>query len=79
MENIRHIHEVLNILFNSGQDFTVEELHNEIRTQFGETVQFTSCSDNVFPLQEVIPFLLSREKIRLEDDNIIPLLPACSH
>ena len=79
MENIHHIHEVLNLLYNSGEDFTVEELHKEIVFQFGETVQFTSCSDHVFPLQEVIPFLLSRQKIRLEDNNIVPLTPACSH
>jgi hypothetical protein len=28
---------------------------------------------------EVISFLLSKNKIRLEEDLIVPLTPACSH
>lgn len=79
MENIHHIHEVLNILFNTEKKYKVEELYSSLKSQFGEDVHFTSCSDNVFPVQEVVPFLLSREKIRLSEDTIIPLTPACSH
>ncbi len=79
MENIRHIHEVLQILFTSEKEYTVESLYTELNTQFGEGVHFTNCAENVFPINEVIPFLLSREKIRLEENRIIPLTPACSH
>jgi len=79
MENIHHIHEVLNILYSSDEVFTIEGLHHKIKSQFGDTVQFTSCSNNVFPPEEVVPFLLSRQKIRLEENNIVPLTPACSH
>lgn len=79
MQNTHHIHEVLNILYQGEAVFTVQELHNKITSHFGETVQFTSCSENIFPLEEVIPFLLSRQKIKLEDNKIIPLTPACSH
>jgi probable metal-binding protein len=79
MENIHHIHEVLHLLFNTEKQYKIEELYSTLKNQFGDDVQFTSCSDNVFPVQEVIPFLLSREKIRLSDDTIIPMTPACSH
>lgn len=79
MENIRHIHEVLQILFTSEKVYTVESLYTELNTQYGEDVHFTNCAENVFPINEVIPFLLSREKIRLEENRIIPLTPACSH
>jgi probable metal-binding protein len=79
MEKIRHIHEVLQILFTSEKVYTVESLYTELNTQYGEDVHFTNCAENVFPIDEVIPFLLSREKIRLEENRIIPLTPACSH
>lgn len=79
MENIHHIHEVLHLIFNTEKKYTIEGLHGELISQFGDDVQFTSCSDNVFPIQEVIPFLLGREKIRLSENTIIPLTPACSH
>ena len=79
MENPRHIHEVLEIIFGTDKIYTVEELYSTISERFGSDVQFTSCSDNIFPVKEVVPFLLSRQKVRLEADRIIPLAPSCSH
>ena len=79
MTNTHHIHEVLNILFSANKVYTVEELYGELKNSFGEDVHFANCADNVFPIEEVVPFLLSREKIRLEENRIIPLTPACSH
>lgn len=79
MENIHHIHEVLHILFNGEEDFTVEDLYARLRMEFGDNVQFANCADNIFPINEVVPFLLSRNKIRLDENRIIPLTPACDH
>lgn len=79
MENVRHIHEVLNLLFNTEKEYSVSDLYAELKSQFGENVQFTNCSENIFPLQGVVPFLLERNKIRLSENIIIPLTPACSH
>lgn len=78
MNNTRHIHEVINLIFNAEKEYSVEELYNELKTQFGEDVHFANCADNVFPLQEVASFLLSKNKIRISDNIIIPLVPACS-
>ena len=79
MQNIHHIHEVLNILFNSEVEFTVEGLYAKLNSEFGDNVHFANCADNVFPINEVIPFLLSRNKIKLDENRIIPLTPACDH
>ncbi|MCG8309115.1 MAG: YecH family protein [Cytophagales bacterium] len=79
MENIRHIHEVLDLLFNAGQTYTIDELYTTLRTTYGADVHFANCADNIFPIQEVVPFLLSKNKIRLEESTIIPLTPTCSH
>jgi probable metal-binding protein len=79
MNNIRHIHEVLNMIYSTDKKYSSYELTTHLQDVFGEDVHFTSCSENVFPLNEVVPFLLSRNKIRLEDEVIIPLTPACNH
>lgn len=79
MENIHHIHEVLNLLFNTEKEYTVENLYSELKGQYGDDVHFANCAENVFPIEEVVPFLLSRNKIRLNENIIIPLTPACSH
>ena len=79
MENIRHIHEVLELLFTTEKSYTVDKLYDELRKNFGDDVHFANCADHVFPIQEVVPFLLSRNKIRLEDATIVPLTPACDH
>lgn len=79
MNNIRHIHEVLEILYGTEKKYTTSSLMAELEETFGAEVNFTSCSDNVFALDSVVSFLLSRNKIRLEGNVIIPLTPACSH
>lgn len=79
MEDIHHIHEVLHLLYGSDKIYTVQELDSELIAKYGKEVQFTSCSDNFFPVEEVVPFLLNRNKIKLDADRIIPLTPACNH
>lgn len=79
MENIRHIHDVLQILFSAEKEYTVESLYEELRVKYGEDVQFSNCAENVFPINEVVPFILNRGKIRMEENKIVPLTPACDH
>lgn len=79
MENIRHIHDVLHLIFTAEKQYTVESLHDDIKLKFGEDAQFSNCAENVFPISEVVPFILDRGKIRIDDNKIIPLTPACSH
>jgi probable metal-binding protein len=79
MENIRHIHEVLGILYTTRRRYKIDELLDELEGTFGKDVQFASCAENIFDLSQVVAFLLSKNKIRLEEDIIIPITPACSH
>ena len=79
MENIHHIHEVLEILSNPDKVYTVEDLSIELSNEYGDDVHFATCSERVFPIQEVVPFLLSKNKIRLSENMIIPLAQSCNH
>ena len=79
MKNIQHIHEVLHILGQNEQPFTVDELYTELKERYGDDVHFSNCADNDFPIQEVVPFLLSKQKISLSEDKIIPIMLSCNH
>ena len=79
MDNIRHIHEVLEILAVKEEHFTVQSLRSDLAERFGDDVHFMNCAENVFGLMEVVPFLLSKGKIKLEGDKIVPLMLACNH
>jgi len=79
MDNIRHIHEVLEILAAKEDHFTIQSLRSDLEERFGEDVYFVNCAENVFGLTEVVPFLLSKNKIKLKGEEIIPLMLACNH
>lgn len=74
-----HIHEVLNIIYNSDKNFTIEELKQEVINNFGEDISFTSCSENEFEINEMVDFMLQRGKIQLQGDKIYPFGEACNH
>ena len=80
-KKIAHIHEVIEILMSDNKSYSSEEFTNMIQTKFGEDIQFTSCSDNMFDIDEVKSFLLARNKILIEDERILPhpSLAACNH
>lgn len=79
MNDVIHIHEVLGMIFTSEELFTKGSLIKEITNRFGDNPQFTSCSENTFELNEVIPFLLDRQKISIDGDRIIPISIPCDH
>jgi probable metal-binding protein len=64
--NIVHIHNVLDILVETNKPLKEAELTEMISGKFGHDVQFASCADQVFPKEEVVRFLLSKNKITLE-------------
>jgi probable metal-binding protein len=79
MENINHIHEVLELIHTSTKSFTKESLVCEIEGLFGAEARFTTCGDHLFGIDGVIPFLLERNKINIDGGKIIPLTPPCSN
>ena len=74
-----HIHEVLNIIYNTDKRFTIDELKQEVINNFGEDISFTSCSENEFEISEMVDFMLQRGKIQLQGDKIYPFGEACNH
>ncbi len=68
--NIVHIHNVLDILVDSETPYTEENLIGKISNEFGKDVQFSSCADHIFPKEEVVQFLLSKNKIIIENGLI---------
>lgn len=79
MENLRHIHEVLEMIFTSKSMFTTTELEQKLHSYYGEDVFFTSCADHIFRIDGVVPFLLDKGKITLDGNKIIPVTQACNH
>ena len=74
-----HIHDVLDIIYNSEKIYTVEELEQEVINNFGEGICLTSCSDNAFGISEMINFMVERGKIRLQGNEIYPIGESCGH
>lgn len=68
--NIVHVHNVLDILVGLNKPLKEHELVQIISDEFGEDVQFASCADYIFPKEEVVSFLLSKNKIILENGAI---------
>jgi probable metal-binding protein len=77
--DLLHIHDVLNIIYNSEKIFTVEELEKEVINNYGEDINLTSCSDNVFGITEMIDFMIDRGKIQLQGNKIYPIGESCGH
>jgi probable metal-binding protein len=68
--NIVHIHNVLDILVGTDNPLKEEELIQMIANDYGDDVHFASCSDQVFPKEDVVGFLLSKNKIKIHDGLI---------
>jgi probable metal-binding protein len=70
MENIIHIHEVLNFLMQENKGFTRNELKNKLIDLFGEDVKFTTCGDHMLNPEQAIDFMYQRDKISVIDGQI---------
>lgn len=75
MENIKHIHEVLFLFQEKGIFENVEALHTLIKERLGNDVAFVSCSNQPFGIDQVLDFLLQREKIVQNADGSLILHP----
>ncbi len=76
MSNVKHVHEVL-FLFQEFKTFADEtQMLSVIKSRLGDDVQFISCSQTPFPLEDVLHFLLERDKIIRHDDGSLSLHPS---
>lgn len=78
--NTIHIHEVLDIIYNSGKSFTIDSLKEEVMNSYGDDVHFVSCADHKFGIEGMVDFMHERGKIVLEEDRIFPVgSTKCDH
>lgn len=58
-----HVHSVLDMLAETSQAVTLEELKTLITTKFGANTTFDSCAIDGMNADQVVEFLLARRKV----------------
>ncbi|PTB33928.1 YecH family metal-binding protein [Photobacterium phosphoreum] len=66
----RHGHDVLNLIADTSTPFTIKTLHSYVEQHWGTNVRFHTCKLNDLSLDTLITFLVSRNKITLDGDNL---------
>lgn len=61
MESI-HGHEVLNMMIDSGEQYSIESLEAAIHARFGEKARFHTCSAENMSAAELVAFLHKKGK-----------------
>jgi len=69
MFNKIHGHEVMQMMIESGKQFTRESLKKSIYDSFGEESRFYTCSAENMTADELIDFLAKRGKFIGEEEN----------
>ena len=75
MNHIKHIHEVIFLIEKNDAQWSPEELTENIGNTWGKDILFGSCSGNAFAKEYALDFLLSREKVCLNDQGKVALHP----
>jgi len=57
-----HGHDVLNMMIESGEQYSEQSLVEAIHTRFGETARFHTCSAEDMSAAELVKFLAARGK-----------------
>ena len=76
MNNIKHIHEVIFLIEANNEEGTPDGLVENIGQTWGTDVHFGSCSGNAFPKENALDFLLSRQKVILDQQGKVALHPS---
>ena len=74
-----HAHEVMKIINDSEETFTVDSLKAYLEAKFWEGVEFTNCSGTAFSYSEIMEFMEMRGKIEVNEKNEVSFMMSCSH
>lgn len=66
-----HGHEVLHTILDSPTPVTRESLAAAMAAEYGDDVQYHTCSSSGMDLPELLEFLLMRGKISETDDGLV--------
>ncbi len=61
-----HGHEVLNMMIESGEQYTHASLEAAIKTRFGEQARFHTCSAEGMTAGELVAFLAAKANLYLQ-------------
>lgn len=68
MESI-HGHEVLNMMIESGEQYSNASLEAAITARFGERARFHTCSSQGMTAAELVAFLAAKGKFIAKEDG----------
>ncbi|MCP5537432.1 MAG: YecH family protein [Akkermansiaceae bacterium] len=78
--NEAHVHDIMQMMMETGEVYTRESLKKAIINQFGITTTFCSCSENGMTPAEAVTFLENRGKfIPTEEGFYTDESMKCSH
>jgi probable metal-binding protein len=79
MNNVIHVHDVLDILRSSPQEYSIDGLLTHLNEKYGEEVRFTNCAERLLSIDQLLSFLTERGKVELRNGKVILLAKeACS-
>ncbi len=70
MQEIIHAHEIFSLVEESDELLTFAAFKERIVQKFGADARFTNCTKEEYSIDEIITFLVSRDKIRLTDFHV---------
>ncbi len=68
-----HGHEVLNMMIESGEQYTHASLEAAIKARFGEQARFHTCSAEGMTAGELVAFLAAKGKFIPSKDGFRPI------
>ncbi|CAH0991119.1 hypothetical protein SIN8267_01220 [Sinobacterium norvegicum] len=68
MSESHHVHNVLNMMIDSGEEYTNDSLLADVAQRFGGDAVFHSCKKHNMSAAEMISFLAGRDKF-ISTDN----------
>lgn len=68
-----HGHEVLNMMIESGEQYTHASLEAAIKARFGEQARFHTCSAEGMTAGELVAFLAAKGKLYLQKKVFQPI------
>lgn len=76
MANVQHIHQVIFLIEKNNTIWTPKGLVEGVVAEWGEDIQFSSCSGVPFPKEQALEFLLGRQKVIVTEEGLVALHPS---
>ncbi len=65
--NTYHAHDILNLLIESQQSYTIETLKKEIANSYGADATFYTCKLKDLTIEQLLEFFVAKNKVTIAD------------